>query len=391
MLSAVTGRQKLRREGGSRPLHLVLTALLGLSLSLTAFIVVRDWELVRMREEFRRDAREDARTLRDGLTHDLETLATVGAFVAASETVTGAGFGVFVDSVRPDHPAIVSIAWAPRETGAEGRAAGDAGRASDASFPIRHVVARAHGEALLGLDLASDPASRVALARMSETGKATAAEPGTTLVGAAKRSDLTIFHPVYRPGAMPRGATGRNRSLIGIVVAVLGTDDAIESALQTRAEAKGLDIYVYDEALDRIRIDRTHIVGSIDPVNPVTINEGEQIHAVDGLADGDSNQPRSALEAGPRLMHFHPSRLHQTHDHGPDGVRPLLEPDARSGLHLTRSFDVAGRQWTVLLRPAAGHSIHAASLKEWQVLVAGLVITAILVAYLWILSSRTRE
>ncbi len=31
-------------------------------------------------------------------------------------------------------------------------------------------------------------------------------------------------------------------------------------------------------ALDRIRIDRTHIVGSIDPVNPVYTFKVEQIH-----------------------------------------------------------------------------------------------------------------
>ncbi|MEE8122652.1 MAG: hypothetical protein V3T93_00925 [Alphaproteobacteria bacterium] len=43
--------------------------------------------------------------------------------------------------------------------------------------------------------------------------------------------------------------------------------------------------------LDRIRIDRTHIAGSIDPVNPVTIDKVEQIHAVDGTADGDSINP----------------------------------------------------------------------------------------------------
>ncbi len=48
-------------------------------------------------------------------------------------------------------------------------------------------------------------------------------------------------------------------------------------------------------SLERIRIDRTHIVGSIDPVNPVYIYKVEQIHAVDGIAEGDSNQPRSAL------------------------------------------------------------------------------------------------
>ena len=34
--------------------------------------------------------------------------------------------------------------------------------------------------------------------------------------------------------------------------------------------------------LDRIRIDRTHIVGSIDPVNPVYTYKVEQIQAVDG-------------------------------------------------------------------------------------------------------------
>ena len=47
--------------------------------------------------------------------------------------------------------------------------------------------------------------------------------------------------------------------------------------------------------LDRIRIDRAHVVGSIDPVNPVTIDKVEQSQAADGIADGDSNQPRSAL------------------------------------------------------------------------------------------------
>jgi hypothetical protein len=49
------------------------------------------------------------------------------------------------------------------------------------------------------------------------------------------------------------------------------------------------------EGPDRIRIDRTHIAGSIDPVNPVYTYKVEQIHAADGIADGDSNQPRSAL------------------------------------------------------------------------------------------------
>ncbi len=44
-------------------------------------------------------------------------------------------------------------------------------------------------------------------------------------------------------------------------------------------------------ALGRIRIDRIHIVGSIDPVNPVYTFKVEQIHAVDGIAVGDPINP----------------------------------------------------------------------------------------------------
>ena len=59
----------------------------------------------------------------------------------------------------------------------------------------------------------------------------------------------------------------------------------------------GLGMGAIQRPLDRIRIDRTHIVGSIDSVNPVYTYKVEQIHAIDGIADGDSNQPRSALDA----------------------------------------------------------------------------------------------
>ena len=38
------------------------------------------------------------------------------------------------------------------------------------------------------------------------------------------------------------------------------------------------------------------LAGSIDPVNPVYIYKIEQIHAVDAVANGESNRPRSALE-----------------------------------------------------------------------------------------------
>ncbi len=61
-----------------------------------------------------------------------------------------------------------------------------------------------------------------------------------------------------------------------------------------KLEDYGLDrdtIHRWRKRLGRIRIDRTHIVCSIDPVNPVYIYKVEQIHAVDGIAVGDPINP----------------------------------------------------------------------------------------------------
>jgi hypothetical protein len=71
--------------------------------------------------------------------------------------------------------------------------------------------------------------------------------------------------------------------------------------------------------LDRIGIDRSHIAGSIDPVNPVTSNKVEQIHAVDGIADGDSNQPRSALISPRPAGRFSPGRQSDALDEATGG------------------------------------------------------------------------
>lgn len=60
---------------------------------------------------------------------------------------------------------------------------------------------------------------------------------------------------------------------------------------------------------DRTRIDGTGDPGSIDPVNLVTTPKVEQIHAVDGIAGGDSMQPRSALAAIIRLQSTEIERL----------------------------------------------------------------------------------
>jgi hypothetical protein len=65
---------------------------------------------------------------------------------------------------------------------------------------------------------------------------------------------------------------------------------------------------------DRIRIERTRDSGSIDSETPVDNNNVERIHAVEGIADGDAIQPRSALAAIIRLQSTEIERLAQEND-----------------------------------------------------------------------------
>ncbi len=360
MRSAVSGSGEIGSEGGLRSLRLVLTALLGLAITLTAFLVVREWEIAQTRAEFQRDAREQVRVLRHGLAENLKMLHVVGTFVAASGAVTESSFRALVRPIISAHPAIKAVAWAPRSAppagpalperpGGAGRSNGDApgslGPPPGSSFPVRHVAPPGLGVQLIGRDLAKNPDFWAALGQAVETGGSIAVGPARPVAGAVNASELMIVEPVTRSGAEPRGAVGRGASLMGFTVGVVAIEALIEGALASSTEGNDLDVYVYDE-----------------------IREGER-----------------------RLLHFGPSRPQAERDPGTQGRRPLAERQARAGVHLAQTLDVAGRDWTVLVRPATARRAHATSWRKWETLAAGLAITASLVAYLWTFTSRTEE
>ncbi len=99
-----------------------------------------------------------------------------------------------------------------------------------------------------------------------------------------------------------------------------------------------------DGAIDRIGIDRIRGPGSIDPVNPVTTNKVERILAVDGIVDGDSHQPRSALAAIIRLQSTEIERLALENDRlaaRRDAVHQLHEDTQTQCRDLERQLDEA--------------------------------------------------
>ncbi len=122
---------------------------------------------------------------------------------------------------------------------------------------------------------------------------------------------------------------GIGREELRAVMAPGAARSAVDSALWD-LEAKHAGRPAWELAsLDRIRIDRTHAVGSINPVNPVYLHSVEQIHAVDRIAVGDSNQPRSAL----RSSGFGKSRFHSF----------ITEPPPRGTAQTSQNLNMLSR------------------------------------------------
>ena len=77
----------------------------------------------------------------------------------------------------------------------------------------------------------------------------------------------------------------------------------VPASLAAGGPYSGQSMRIMGVATATMSVSRRPRAASIDPVNPVTINKLEQIHVVDGIADGDSNRPRSALGLHQRTVH----------------------------------------------------------------------------------------
>jgi len=347
------GPDGARRAGLSRrSVAVALPALVAGGLSLAAYGLTRTAEWRDLSREFEHRARGHASAIRTTIEEYRDILHSIDGLFSASQVVGRQAFREFVTRALARHAGIRALAWIPRvpdsmraavESAAraqglhdyritEQTAAGDMVRASRRAeyFPVYFLEPRSGNEQALGFDLASSPARREALERARDTGSE-AVTPRITLVtetGGGPAFLLTF--PIYRRRALADTLEGRRRNLIGFAVGAFRIGDVIEASLKELPPA-GLDLDLLD---------------------------------------------RSAPE-GDRLLYVHRSRLRA----GPGGLR--VEDDGPvGGLQWSTTLEVGGRQWTLRFRPAPEFLAARRSWHPWGVLAGGLLLTALLVAYL---------
>ena len=193
---------------------------------------------------------------------------------------------------------------------------------------VAYIEPSEGNEAAVGFDVASDPTRLKAIERSRDTGEMIATARIMLVQETEEAFGTLILKPVYESGAAHDTVEQRRQNLAGFAVGVLRIDDMVEA--------------------------------SADSVHGETVN----IQLVD---DGSP--------AGERLLYV----WQASPGRGPTQAQEL---DASDTTILRAPLEMPGREWSLLISPAHGFLNAHASWESWGVLAGGLLVTALLVAYI---------
>ena len=200
-------------------------------------------------------------------------------------------------------------------------------------YPIRYIEP-VEATSPLGLDVLSEGTRATAARRALEKGTPSATAPIRFFTGG---TGCLIYAPVFKSAATAVSVRTEDDHPVGILAFRLFISPMIDAIVETLEPVpQGLDMYVVDDG----------------------------------------------APLGERMVYFRPARKTNALAQLPDESAALVEPFFGS------SFNFAGRDWTVIVRPTA--ELHASALAGAGLseLALGLALTTLLVAYL--VASRIR-
>jgi diguanylate cyclase (GGDEF)-like protein len=339
----------------------IVTACIGLSLSIGAWYAVSFREVRLAELELRSRATNHALLLESGIKQYIGKVAALRALFESDDHVTRAEFQIFAESILRDQTAMLAVSWLPRVT-REQRAAHELDAVSqgltgyrikspgpDGSlppaadqpehFPVFFTSGESPGSPLYGLDLNDGGVRQQALESARDGDRIAVSGNFLLRAGAGDRNGFFVVMQVYRLGLPHDTLQSRRDNLIGFVQGVFQIGVLIETILATTSTPGGLDLYFY------------------------------------------ASGPRSDA----RPIYFHPSRARK----GPIATAPRKALDTRP--HWSDAISVGDRQWTFVAAGIPGGPGTPNHLGSWIVLATALFITALVTAYIWSLGRHAQR
>jgi PAS domain S-box-containing protein len=343
-----------RRISVALPLCFMLTA------AIVIFVHVRTWEQDRIKSGFERRADELADAIKEKLDDHLDVLHAVEAFYASSSEVHRRDFQSFVRHAFVRYPGLQALSWDLRIPGAkrvdseeaarrdgypdfqitEQNAQGQLVRAAERPeyVAVYYIEPYKGNESALGFDIASDPIRLEALTRARDTGQPTATARIRLVQETGQEFGFRVFLPIYGKGLPYNTPEERRKSLQGFATAVFRVADIVEGSVKD-LHKEGIELRFSDETA------------------PV----------------------------GKRLLYRRPAPAYSQQLKGDQ------EEHISAGLRWVTSFEDAGRKWAMTFSLTRAYLLAQRSWQTWGVLAAALLVSALLGAFLLVVTGRAAK
>lgn len=336
---------------------LLLLVASGVALSVFAWHLLREREEAATRTAFLRSAERQQLSVAGNLRQHLDSMRGLESLFRFSSQVDREEFRGYAGALLQRYPGVQAFQWAPRVS-ADQRAAIEetareegipnyqiqdrlpSGEFAPAAprpvyFPIFYTEPRAGNELVFGYDIAQGP-NRAVLEKARDSGMITGTAPITLAQEREGGLGWVLVCPVFKDGADTHSVEGRRAHLIGFLQGVFRMPDMFAAAWQT-LQHRGIETMVLD----------------LSPGAP----------------------RRQLYDAGAAS---HPGRPQ------------VSEEEMRSGLHVEHPLEIAGRQWSLLMRPDPLWLQQYRSHYPEAFFIGGLIITGLLGAYVHLVRTRTR-
>jgi diguanylate cyclase (GGDEF)-like protein len=333
---------------------LFAAALIGVALSGSAWFATSRREDQLAELEFNTRANRNLLILQNGIDNYVAVIVALRALFQSSEHDTNRReFANFTDFLLNGRSAILALSWLPRvtrdqRTAFELTAArsglpgyhittvepdGTLAPAADQNeyFPILYSSHESIGSPVYGLDL-NDGGLRQQTLERARDGDRMATSPTFVLhSGAGDRNGFFVVLPVYASNLPHQTLQDRRSNLTGFVEGVFQTGVLIETILNTTTTPEGLDLYFFNA--------------------------------------------EAGSDASPLYFHSSGSR--------PVAIEAFSRARITAGLHWTGELNPGDSWWTFIAAPSLGGPGIASHNVAWLVLAAGLLVSAVAVAYIW--------
>jgi CHASE1-domain containing sensor protein len=203
----------------------------------------------------------------------------------------------------------------------------------DVYYPIFYIAPLESQQAALGFNLGSVPAYMEAMQKALSTEEVTASAWYSLTQETGEQFGFLLFFPIYKSGMPHRTFEERRASLQGFTMAIFRLSTLVEKSLQGMELGQiGLELSDVTDAASRyllsLQLDASHVA-----TWTFLLRQSAKAEAI------------------------------------------------RAGIHWETTFNVAGRQWSVLFHPLS-EAWRAYAWQAWGVLVGGLLLTLLCAGFL---------